>query len=841
MGKFDLAKADCDTVLAEDPKHPLALQNRALLALGEKDFQKAVSLFSSLPDDVLFDETISIGFIRSCLGGNKPDLAISFIGRAKEHNPLSDYIFLEAWAHIQNGDLTSALKLREAVLSRPENFKSYEIAGYIDQQLNNYEEALSNFETAYNLCPDENQKCFLALQLAQIYYNAHRYTESVDWFDKSKMDLSIDLVLAKLYVGALYWAKNYEKAILFARSVRESGVLDKNLLQIESSISEFLGNLTEALDLTRETILIDPGDLHHKMNCARLLFRLNKIEEALSILNNINVDGLTPIELMMTAEMYSFVGSAEKAISMGYLAYSRGKDSADLHMAYLGLFLRLEKSLVLDSLTIEADTAILLEADNEQRWIKILSTIKPNEANWEYATESQQAKLLLGHRVGDLIPYKDSPLEKILYTVKEIQSVYVRAFQEIFLEFGPRFPDDSSLQKIQFKDDDVTPFLSSVAKMGVFSDQVFDLYKTGVLSSEQFARFSGRSKIPTMRALQITKDISVFASQGTHQEQWEQNKLASESIDLTVSISALLTLQLLGIQDNFVRRFKNIYIHQRLLDEIDHALLDARHERVSGKSTVGYHNGQFFWNETSEVFLVDEIENLEALQRLMKDHCQVVALKPEFADALLNIQDIAANPVGELSLVSIMMAKQMQTPLYSDDLVVSLYAKSKYDVSAFWTQPLLIEMLSKDQIDFSAYCNLCCRLLEAGYVYTSTNDQMILQIIQEDKFTSSGRLNVVLLGLRQPTIEGFAIEIAVKVIRSIWMGFATSEQRRFILDKILYNLTIGRRLDRVLIQVMRKVNREFSLAPIQLPDIQNEIRLWHNVHASPNKNRLWFP
>jgi tetratricopeptide (TPR) repeat protein len=171
MGKFDLAKTDCDTVLAEDPKHPLALQNRALLALGEKDFKTAISLFSRLPDDVLFDETLSIGFIRSYLGANQSDLAISFIERAKKENPLGDYIFLEAWAHIQKGDSTFALKLREEVLSSPKDFKAYEIAGFIDQQLQNYEDAVSNFETAYSLCSDENQKCFLALQLAQIYYD----------------------------------------------------------------------------------------------------------------------------------------------------------------------------------------------------------------------------------------------------------------------------------------------------------------------------------------------------------------------------------------------------------------------------------------------------------------------------------------------------------------------------------------------------------------------------------------------------------------------------------------------------------------------------------------------
>ena len=841
MGNFESAKVDCDAVLAEDLNHPLALQNRALLALGEKDYLYAISLFSRLPEDILFDETISIGLIRSYLGAKQSDQALSFIERAEQHNSTKDYLFLKAWAHIQKGDLESADKLKEGVLSNPKDSKTYEIVGYIDQQLHNYEEAISDFEKAYNLCPDEDQKCFLALQLAQIYYDLHRFAESVEWFDKSRIDLATDLILARLYVGALYWSNNYEKAISFARSTREGGMLDKHLLKIEAYISEFLGDLSNALNLSQNIVLIDPLDLHNKMNCARLLFRLDKYDEAISLLNEIDINNLTPVELMITAEMYSFIGSDDKAISMGYLAFSRGKESAELHMGYLSLFLRLEKNLKLEMPVIVPNTAILLEGENEQRWMKILSDVKPNEGNWEYSPDSQPAKLLLGHKVGDLILYKDFPLEKITYKVKEIQSIYVRAFQEIFSEFGARFPDDSSLQKIQFKNDDVTPFLSTVAKMGVFSDKITDLYKTGVLSAEQFAKISRRPKILTMRALQITKDFSVFASQGSSQEQNDQNKSASDAVDITISISALLTVQYLGIQNACVERFGNIYIHQRILDEIDQTLFEIKHEKGSGRTNVGFHEGRFFWSEIPEGIIVDEINALEVLHTFVKDHCQIVAIQSRFSNDLLEIQDIKSNPIGELSLMSVLVAKQLQTPLYNDDLVVSLYAKSKFDVNAFWTQPLLIDLLNRRSIDFSTYCSLCYKLLDAGYVFTSINDKIIFQIIKEDNFMSSGRLDIILLGLRQPTIEGLAIDIAVKVIKSIWMGLATPEQRRFILDKILFNLSIGRSIDRVLNHVMRKVNIEFILAPLQLLDIQNEIVLWRKVHISSNKINLWVP
>ena len=841
MGKFELAKTDCDTVLGENPEQPLALQNRAFIALIEKDYESSITHFTRLPDEILYEEMISISLARAYLGAHRPDDAIAFLERAKQRKLLEDYMSLEAGAYLQKGDIDAVLKLRENLLAGGSNYKALESIGIIDKQLHNYEEALMNLEKAYDLCPDENEKCFLAVEAAQINQDMRHYDDVVKWLERSHLDLSTDMVLARVYIEALYSLKDFEKAITFAKHIREGGQLDKYLAQIEGSIAEFLGDLPGALELSQQIMLLDPADLHYRMNSARLLFRLNRVEESISIMDTIDLKGLTAIELMMTAEMYSFVGSTDKAIGVGYQAYCNGKNSSEICRAYLALFLRLEKDLSLERTEVEHDTAILLEGANEQRWMKILVCVVPNEANWEYSPNSEQGKKLLGHKVGDLIVYRDSPLEKINFIILEIQSIYVRAFQEIFSEFGTRFPTDTSLQKIQIQGDDLTPFLSSVAKMGIFSDQVFDLYKAGVLSAEQFARMTGKSKIPTMRALQEIKDVKIVVSQGSYQEQSEQNELANGAIDISISIQALLTLLYLGLEGEVVRRFGKIYGHQRMLDEIDQALLGLKNEKETGRTTIGYHDGRFFMSETPEAVFANEVRNLEMMQAFVQNHCKLVALEPGFAQDLIDSEDIKNNPIGELSLISVLTALQTKTPLYNDDLVVSLYGKSKYGIHVFWTQPLLIDLLNKKTLDFPSYANLCCKLLEAGYQFTSINDQIILEIIEQDKYIASGRLDTVLLGLGQPTIESVAIDIGAKVIRSIWLRSTTPEQRRFVLDKVLLSLTTGRMLDLVLMQAVKKINRELSLAPLQLADVTNEIALWKKVHSHLRKPNLWLP
>jgi len=99
----------------------------------------------------------------------------------------------------------------------------------------------------------------------------------------------------------------------------------------------------------------------------------------------------------------------------------------------------------------------------------------------------------------------------------------------------------------------------------------------------------------------------------------------------------------------------------------------------------------------------------------------------------------------------------------------------------------------------------------------------------------------MLLGLRGPdTLEIDAIMIAAKIVRFLYFSAPLREQKRFVLDKLLYTLIAGRIKDRVLTKLQILVNREFNLAPVQADEFNNDIELWRKINKQPNE-LMWFP
>jgi hypothetical protein len=246
----------------------------------------------------------------------------------------------------------------------------------------------------------------------------------------------------------------------------------------------------------------------------------------------------------------------------------------------------------------------------------------------------------------------------------------------------------------------------------------------------------------------------------------------------------------------------------------------------------------------TKVSAEDAISNKESIVRLInfvKKHTEVIPVKPEFAEFLLRREDDETIFVGDVSNYSILVGKSTNTALLCDELALAKFAREKYDIPSFWSQSLLADMKERKLISDSKYADICCKLLAANYYFTAINYEVINTILLEDGFQNSKRFEHLMLGLQGPDVlENDAIGIITLVIRFLYFKSPTREQKRFVLDKLLRTLVIGRIKTRVLVKLKIYVNNEFNLAPVQANEFNSDLDSWYKVNQRPD-DLFWLP
>jgi hypothetical protein len=125
-------------------------------------------------------------------------------------------------------------------------------------------------------------------------------------------------------------------------------------------------------------------------------------------------------------------------------------DDEELHGKYIFSFLFYERSTTLLNAPplVQPGTSVRIEFhDGDGRWVTI-EDHNPSAARGEFASDHELSVAILGHAVGDevLVPAGKGKPRKA--RVKEIQTKYVRQFQDSLEHFGNRFPSSSIIRHV---------------------------------------------------------------------------------------------------------------------------------------------------------------------------------------------------------------------------------------------------------------------------------------------------------------------------------------------------------------------------------------------------------
>lgn len=835
------AKRDCEDVLEKFPDNEIALHNRSIIAFLENDYKTSVGRLSNLSEDYIIRNNLVSLLVMSEIFDQMPDKAIETITRFSQMLNTSEQLTLkslQAKALLKLNKNDDAQKIKEELLISGREAQALLGAAEISEAQGKYLEAIDILETAYNERKNnESDKTEIALALAMITYHHKDFDKSIYWFRLLPKEFLCNTELAHKYINALFLTKKYGEACRALREAREFGVHSSSLIELEAWLAEYLGDRNLAIKLQKELIEIESSKVNHRVQLARLEFLNKQVDQARSTLGSIDTSTITdPSTLIQIAEMLSYIGENQNSIQIAYKARKLGSNNPDVHIAYIALFTRIEDEInhLLNTNTVQPDSAVLLSSTEKKQWVKLPVIVEPS-GDWEFSPESDQGKLLLGHKKGDVVEFKSSPFETLSYTIQEVQSLYVRAYQESFEEFSTRFPKHDGLHKMDIADGDLSKIFIPLYRKNHYFDQMYSYYEQGQIPIGMIAHMTHSSQLEVFTSFQAYKNNLIIASHGSTADQQSQTEALAKALSITLDITSLLTLSYLELLPILKQRYKNIFIHQSLIDEIEGLIIKRQFELKKGARYIGYHDHRPYFEEISPNSIERNMDFLRNLENYLRENCVITAIPAEVAEQSL-IPDEIKDGIDHLSISTILIAKHTNTPLLADDACLRLIANHTLGVAGAWSQVLLHDAKEKNIINLHQYAEACAKLLILNYSFVSVNSKMIMSLIEKSTYTVSDEMvDAILIGLRGPKAdEELSIKIAAETLKDVWLSSATHDRKIFILDGILRNLYKGRERESTTSKLLHVLRPHFIAALDKYDTLSRQIKLYYDVGRLTN-------
>jgi tetratricopeptide (TPR) repeat protein len=842
-GKMVEAKQLCESVVISEPDHTVALHNLGIISLYGRELDNATKYLQLLPLQYLVDTGLDFPLL-SCLVDSNDLIGSQKLINELKGNPTKNsecYLdYFQSVVYIKTGKKDLAFQLLAKNYKLRENGLQFiETASMIAKYLGDLDLSKKYLLECMEITSNTIEKTRIAISLIDVIFQQQEYPESIAWFSYLPENVLFNKEFSYKYAYSLYQNREYEKSYKFILETKLKGLVFPALLELEVWLLEFLGDLNGAISTVEQLLAMDINNTRSSVEYAKLLFNKGQKEESVRVINGLSANVKTdPWLLIECAELYSFTEHFDLALKNAFIARRIGLKIAEIHLAYLRIFLQVSKRVNLDFEIVKENCAVLLNGENQSRWIKIINDPSPDPGSYEFSTESKIASLCMSCKKGDVIIFQDGQFEKLAYVIGEIQSVYVRAFQETFEEFSTRFPDNYSLQKIDINNNDYIEFFNGVARASSAFEFIYSYYKTGAINLEQFSKLIVRDQNKIFYALLLDNRLSVIATSGTTADQIVNTKTVKSSNNITITLSGLITANYLGFLKILKKRFEHILISQKAIDALQITLISLDFERINGASSVSFESGRFVWNETSPKVISRDIDEFEKILHFARNECEIVPISSDYSQ-LLTLDMNSPDYIGEVYQTLALVAQQTQTPIYADDYIFAKLCLQKYKINGFCSEFLLSDLQEKEFINYDFYMDALSTLAQSGYYFISVNQGMLYDVCKADNFQISLRTNSLLETLKGPdAIEDLSIGIGCNFLRRILWSLAPNANKTIIVGRVLDILTSGRDQEIVVGKIEKYMKQLLNLDPLHLNQFINIIRLWNRFHSRTQKRMI---
>ena len=668
--------------------------------------------------------------------------------------------------------------------------------------------------------------------LADALYNNKLYKEAIGVYEIF-VNVNEDNTHARKLLSCYYKIKKWDKALEICKNIRKLNEKDIYIINMETYIHEQLGDNNTACELF-EKYLNKFDEPEVKLNLGHLYIRMNN-EKSLDKLLDDGIDyNNFSLELRIEfAQLLSLRNKRDDLFNLLYETRKKFYNKSEAHSAYVWIILqRGDKDLDLLKIdTVTDNTVVFLENENDDDYYILENNESADLSKKEINSKSKIYGKLVNRKINEDVILIDNEFAKETWTIKEIKSKFIHALHESMAIFNKQFPEDKSLQKVNVLKNDVRKTLDLLTKdydeREKSFNEIISYYKKGEITIGLISNFLEKNIIEFWSFLIQDENLGIRNNLGNKNEISFTNEIFSFKKKIVIDQISLNTLVNINIDKYILLKLDRFIISQSLIDEINQYMNEIDTLKGQRGFTVFKEGDNYYKKEKTEESKKSQKSYLEKLLDFTKNYCLIVSLEAKLISEMTDYDNMK-KLIGISSISSILLAKQLDALLYSDDLMLRNFAKTEFKVNGIWTQYYLQKLMFDNILSAEKYYDYVILLSDMNYKHTSINAEIILQSFKNSSWNiseSSIKLLSILNGNNSDLLP--AIMVSVNFTYILWNQIILSNERRNTIFIMLLNNLVKNRDNQLVIPLFKSaLKNKFYLIPYSYEEIIKIIDDW---------------
>jgi len=842
------AKSDINTALQFQPENLELINQKAILEFESKNIPNSVNILKEK-----IDQSIESLFILSRIiiysDYQDKDLLKNLINKIEsllKSGKISGKIRFERTLIqllLKSGDYEKALSFNKILLDKDANNILYlldkvkileELSNDINEQLKILQQAKTNIKS------DTPKDHFL--ELAEAFYSYQDFSNAVSIFEKIT-DLNVESTLSNKLLICYFKSGDYKSVLDTCENLQKKYGLRKFYTNLFIEIYNEMGDLPNAIETCNQYLDVYPDDIDVRIAKAFFDYRNDNFKELdLFLKSEIPIDELSKDNLLLLVDLYNHRNFKKDAFDLMYEIRRNFYSHGSIHLNYIGLyFSNSQESLSwLNPEEVNIDTAVNLQDDSgNNKWYIIEDRKDASLKNNELDINSSTAKKILQKKVGDRIIFKKTKLSVEQFFITDIKSKYVYALHESLELMKTAFSDVDGIQgfKVELSEKEkdfekaFKPIALSLDDQDKIQSDAFNLYRSKKITIGMLSKVFSGGVLNTWANLIGRPEYFLYCCDGNTREREKALEILRRKKELVIDFISLLTIDNLDLKEFLFSTFKNILISQSTLELLNFSIKEKTQFEDKGLFSLGKQDGKYIKYEYGPDEIKKQIKKLETLKNWVKKFCKIVPVKGILAmnaNKINQLRDI----IGVSFMDSILIAKERDTVLYSDDLLLRALGETEFGISGVWTQVFLLFALEINVINEHVYNSLSLKLALLNYRYTSINSDTLIESAKianwewKEPFI---KISIILSG--RISSDRSSIIVARDFILKLYKEDIFDGNRNKLIYKIIESITMNRSkalFIEILITVFKILDLPFNI----FNNIEKQINNWKLINLN---------